>query len=79
MLCDEKFHQCLEFHHLNPSEKDLTVSTLINYGSLNRVKKEISKCVLLCANCHRKVHYDEQFDINMRGLIIGSQTVSKTV
>lgn len=45
----------LDFHHLNPSEKDLEVSLLTRY-STKRVKDEIRKCVVLCANCHRKLH-----------------------
>jgi transcription elongation factor Elf1 len=47
----------LEFHHIDPSEKDSAISRLIsgNWG-LKTIKKEIRKCVVLCANCHRTVH-----------------------
>lgn len=54
-VCDEKEPCTLDFHHLDPSEKEGNISGLLNYG-LARVKEEISKCVLLCSNCHRKVH-----------------------
>ena len=47
----------LEFHHLNPKNKsfglDVTKIGQINYDSF---KKEAEKCVILCSNCHRKVH-----------------------
>lgn len=44
----------LEFHHLDPFEKDFTFSQY--KGSWENNKKELEKCVLLCANCHREVH-----------------------
>ena len=28
--------------------------------SLDRIKSEAAKCDILCANCHRKLHYDEK-------------------
>jgi hypothetical protein len=52
-------HECdpivLEFHHLK--NKDGNVSTMLIGGiSWQRLKAEIDKCVLLCANCHRRLH-----------------------
>ena len=43
-----------DFHHVDPQEKDFTISS--HMTSWERIKKEIDKCVLLCANCHREVH-----------------------
>lgn len=45
----------LEFHHIDPTQKD------INFGSnTNRswevTRKELEKCILVCANCHREIH-----------------------
>jgi len=45
----------LEFHHKDPNEKDFTISK-IRSRTLDRVKEELSKCALVCANCHREVH-----------------------
>jgi hypothetical protein len=45
----------LEFHHLNPEEKDFGISTK-NLKSLDKYKEEIKKCLLLCSNCHREEH-----------------------
>ena len=55
--CGEDDHICLDFHHTNPDEKDMNVSALV-YGSMNKQKimNEISKCSVLCSNCHRKEH-----------------------
>jgi len=49
----------LEFHHLDPSEKDFSISD--KSWSLERLKKEVDKCILICANCHRELHYNLKF------------------
>lgn len=54
-ICNySKCINALEFHHLDPNEKEFTLSQGIK--SWNRVKIELDKCILLCANCHREVH-----------------------
>lgn len=56
--CGEDHPACLDFHHKNPNEKDFNIS--INIGStysINKILNEIEKCDVLCANCHRKLHY----------------------
>jgi hypothetical protein len=46
----------LEFHHLDPNEKDFGISHKGYTRSWESVKKELDKCIMLCANCHREVH-----------------------
>ena len=53
-LCHESFGPCLELHHLNADEKDLEPANCRSWASFI---KEAEKCVVLCANCHRKVHH----------------------
>lgn len=55
-LCGENHPQCLEFHHKDPSQKEFVISLYANYG-IEKVKTEIAKCSILCANCHRKQHF----------------------
>ena len=57
--CGESHIACLDFHHKNEIEKTIEVS-LMPRGcfSIERIKEEIEKCVILCANCHRKYHYE---------------------
>lgn len=56
--CPESDPVCLEFHHRNPADKDLAVSIMASHGyGRKRILKEISKCEVLCANCHRKLHW----------------------
>lgn len=45
-----------EFHHLNPAEKEF-VWAKMRLKSWDKITKELDKCVLLCANCHRIRHY----------------------
>ena len=55
--CPESHHSCLDFHHEDPNEKEITISRAIaSRWSKDRIIKEIEKCSVLCANCHRKLH-----------------------
>ena len=46
--------KALEFHHLDPSKKDFTISN--DHFRLKEAIEESKKCILLCANCHRELH-----------------------
>lgn len=54
-LCGENEPVALDLHHADPSAKEETVANLLT-GSTKRLKTEIRKCVVLCSNCHRKLH-----------------------
>lgn len=56
----DKCAEVLEFHHKNPSQKDFSVSRKGHCRSWERVSKEIAKCDLLCANCHREIHAEHK-------------------
>lgn len=45
----------LQFHHLDPSRKEFSISQRGHSRSLARSRAEARKCVLLCANCHAEV------------------------
>lgn len=59
-ICAENHPACLEFHHINPEEKEFTIARIKDHMSWNKLKNEIAKCRVLCANCHRKHHYEER-------------------
>lgn len=46
----------LEFHHLDPSQKDFGISAKGYTRAWEKVKEELDKCILVCANCHREIH-----------------------
>lgn len=53
--CDNSFPPCVfEFHHLDPSKKDVNPSAAMFAPKWER---ELDKCVMLCANCHRIRHH----------------------
>ena len=54
-ICGERDHRCLEFHHINPTDKKAEVVRLISW-SRQRLLEEINRCAVLCCNCHLKVH-----------------------
>ena len=55
--CGEADPVVIDFHHLDPTEKEDGISKLIwNNSSLGKIKAEIDKSVCLCSNCHRRVH-----------------------
>ena len=55
-VCGNKISICLDFHHVDPSKKDKEISALAAKKSLSKITTEINKCVVVCANCHRKIH-----------------------
>lgn len=57
--CGDERHYVLDFHHIKDKERN--ISKLVKSGcSLTKIKEEIIKCEILCANCHREVHYLER-------------------
>ena len=59
--CGDNRGYVLDFHHIDPSQKDVEVSRMIsNNYRLDKVYNEIQKCICLCANCHREFHFLEK-------------------
>ena len=55
--CDETEPVCLDWHHIDPNKKSFSISggNLVS-KSIGAIKNEITKCVCICSNCHRKFH-----------------------
>lgn len=51
-----KYFGALEFHHLDPSKKDFSLSAKGHCIGWDKVKKELDKCILVCSNCHKEIH-----------------------
>jgi hypothetical protein len=55
----DKCPAALEFHHLDPTQKDFGISTNGNSRSFEKCKIELDKCMLVCSNCHAEIHHEE--------------------
>lgn len=55
--CGEQRLYLIQFHHVDPSEKEFDVSTNISYKKRELCEEEVKKCVCLCSNCHDEFHY----------------------
>lgn len=56
----DKNKAALEWHHPD-NNKEFNINSLAKNAITNkeRILNEISKCTLLCANCHREEHYPQ--------------------
>ena len=59
--CGNRYHPAaMDFHHNNESAKVMGIALLTRCASIERLKEELTKCVLLCANCHSELHYNQK-------------------
>jgi hypothetical protein len=59
--CGEDHPGCLQFHHADPTQKELSISDAVRRGwGRQRILAELAKCEVLCANCHAKHHATER-------------------
>lgn len=53
----DKCPSALQFHHLDPSEKETTISTMMStIKSWDKIVAEAKKCIMVCGNCHAEIH-----------------------
>lgn len=57
--CGEGRYYTVDFHHVNPAEKVLTIGAT-NRWTRTQLEKEIKKCIRLCRNCHAELHFLEK-------------------
>gem|GEM_PF-957896 len=58
--CGEDDIRCLEFDHRDRADKTAPISVLLQRGrSWRTIAKEIEKCDVRCANCHRRRTADQ--------------------
>ena len=56
--CGETHPATFDFHHPDPTQKDFSVSEAISrFGKKEKILVEMEKCMVLCSNCHRKLHW----------------------
>ncbi len=62
--CGESHFATLVFHHRDPEEKKFNMSFgkggIWHYNTEGEILAEMKKCIMLCENCHRILHYEER-------------------
>lgn len=53
--CAETEPVCLQLHHLDPALKEFKPADLLSY-SWKKLMREAEKCIVVCGNCHAKIH-----------------------
>ena len=75
--CTERRPSCLQFHHTDPSIKKFNLSAARG-KSLDDIKEEAAKCIVLCANCHFVEEYGDGHRPDLQSLnFIDSRPKSK--
>jgi len=65
----DKCVAALEFHHMDESQKEFGIAYKGYTRSWEKVRVELDKCMLVCSNCHREIHYklDQERKVNKDG------------
>jgi hypothetical protein len=58
--CGASHPAIIDFHHPDREDKEHNIFRLVADGAFKKVWEEIKKCVVLCSNCHRIEHFNEQ-------------------
>ena len=56
----DKCIAALNFHHLDPNEKEFGLAQNGTVHTWEEFWEEAQKCIVLCANCHAEIHYEEE-------------------
>lgn len=57
-VCGKRFPpEAMDLHHIDPTTKHNEVAQMVRIASMERLKAEVLKCSLLCANCHYSEHF----------------------
>ena len=74
--CGFSHARALDFHHIIKKDHN-KVHKLAADGSMKKAVEEIKKCIVLCANCHRILHGDKDFEDEVHKKIVQSGLFSE--
>ena len=77
-ICEENTPCCLEFHHIDEKEKEIGISYIVSAKSRKKLIKELPKCTVVCANCHKKIHAG-LLKVNKEKLYILTEDIKKEI
>lgn len=77
VVCEKSYNLCVyDFHHLDESGKEHQIAQIMRVFYFDKLVVELEKCILLCANCHRDIHWRKTVRIERghdRGAYEGSK------
>ncbi len=73
-VCGEKDPVVLEFHHPEDNKTGTVAMMMWNRG-LDKLQAEVAKCVIVCANCHKRLHNGRVSHAERYGLVIPAGAV----
>lgn len=68
--CGEHDNRCLDFHHIDPKEKTIKICDAAHFWGRTRLITEMAKCIILCSNCHRKLHKHDLQTTTSRKIVV---------
>ncbi len=68
----------LDFHHVDPTTKEFHAGMAGKLRSWDKLKVELDKCILLCANCHREIHSQEHDVQRLEKRVLRTKTTDIT-
>lgn len=57
---DEPIMDFYDFHHTDESIKMRAMTDMFGHFGWTKIKEELDKCVMVCALCHRRIHYEQR-------------------
>lgn len=54
-----------EFHHEDANSKEINPSMLFMLSD-SKIEKELSKCIMVCSNCHRIIHHEDGYNAHKK-------------
>jgi predicted HNH restriction endonuclease len=63
-ICDNDDYDVLTFHHIDKNLKKVELSRAFRSSTIKTILNEVNKCVLICSNCHIKIHKNENRSSN---------------
>jgi hypothetical protein len=55
-FCGESDPAVLQFHHIDPETKEFDVGNSHQSQGIEKVRREIAKCIVVCGNDHLRIH-----------------------
>lgn len=72
--CGEKHPACLNFHHKSKGEKSFSLGDVASRAtSIKALLNEISKCEVLCINCHARRHWHDMHEFDTSSQVLESK------